>query len=67
LAAAGRQEAGLIRSVADTNVRIPHSDWTVRDAAAHNIAAMNWFREWSMQKAVPIQGSKRPFVGISAD
>jgi uncharacterized protein (TIGR03083 family) len=43
---AGRT-ANLIRSLPDTTIRIPDSDWTVGEAAAHLVVVTGWFSEWA--------------------
>lgn len=47
LADSARRTAELIRSIPDTSVRIPNSDWTVGEGAAHLVVVMGWFSEWA--------------------
>jgi uncharacterized protein (TIGR03083 family) len=39
--------ASLIRSLPDTTISIPDSDWTVGEAAAHLVVVTGWFSEWA--------------------
>jgi uncharacterized protein (TIGR03083 family) len=43
---AGRT-ADLIRSIPDSSIRIPSSEWTAGEAAAHLVVVMGWFSEWA--------------------
>lgn len=47
LADSARRTADLIRSIPDTSIRIPRSDWTVGEGAAHLVVVMGWFSEWA--------------------
>jgi uncharacterized protein (TIGR03083 family) len=47
LADSVRRTADLIRSIPDTSIRIPSSDWTVGEGAAHLVVIMGWFSEWA--------------------
>lgn len=47
LADSARRTADLIRSIRDTSIRIPRSDWTVGEGATHLVVVMAWFSEWA--------------------
>ena len=47
LADSARRTADLIRSIPDTSIRIPRSDWTVGEGAAHLVVVMGWFSDWA--------------------
>ncbi len=47
LSQSARRTATLIRSIPDTGTRIPRSDWTVGEGAAHLVVVTGWFSEWA--------------------
>ncbi len=47
--------AALIRSVPDAEAPIPHSQWTIADAAAHLVCALGWFIDWAGGGRSPLQ------------
>lgn len=50
---AADQLATLLRSTPDTNVRMPKSDWTIGEAAAHVIMSMRTYGGWATGKGKP--------------
>ncbi len=47
--------AALIRSVPDPDASIPHSEWTITDAAAHLVCALGWFIDFAGGWRSPVQ------------
>lgn len=50
-----QRTAALMRSVPDAEARIPHSQWTIADAAAHLVCALGWFANWAGGGRSPCQ------------
>lgn len=50
-----QRAADLLRSIPDVNVRIPNSEWTISEAAAHIITSVRTYGSWATGAASPEQ------------
>jgi uncharacterized protein (TIGR03083 family) len=66
-AVAGRI-AEMLRDLPDTSVRIPNSDWTVGEAAAHLVTAQGLFNDGLKGQSSPYgDGSSATFASVNAE